>query len=213
MTKTERTATAEFRFILDDEIHAWALLLASSGFTVQARHVKTLKGKGLDGVMKVTGPAERLATAQKALALAGAELLTVSPEVLPTTDMQAIGIFWTQPTSPTRRRCSPCGDFRSYCIPRSSTSVPHLTAYASVRGPSALDEGEIFDWLLALGEPVGLDLDCIGKDDGPTEWEHMIELPKQLQREFPDYPSAVSRRRISIRVCRRHSLRSVAISA
>jgi hypothetical protein len=35
--------------------------------------------------------------------------------------------------------------------------------------------------------PLGCSVDCGGKDDGPTEWERIVELPKQLQREFPDY--------------------------
>jgi hypothetical protein len=61
------------------------------------------------------------------------------------------------------------------------------TAYASVRGTSALAENEFFGWLRALGNPVGLHLDCIGAQTGPTEWERMVELPKQLQREFPDF--------------------------
>jgi hypothetical protein len=39
MAKTEQ-ATTEFRFIDSNEISAWAPLLANSGFTVQARHVR-----------------------------------------------------------------------------------------------------------------------------------------------------------------------------
>jgi hypothetical protein len=75
--------TAEFRFILDDKIHAWALLLANVGFTVQARHVKPLRGKDPDGVMKVRGPAAGLVTVKKVLELAGAELLRSAKALRP----------------------------------------------------------------------------------------------------------------------------------
>ena len=126
-------------------------------------------------------------TVKKALKLAGAELLAISPKALQTTGMQAIATFPDAADVPDVATLLEVWGLQLVLLPEITDKCSASTAYASVRGQSALGEGAFLSWLNGLVHPIGGDCDCAGPDDGPTEWEHMIELPKQLQREFPDH--------------------------